>query len=115
MSWNEYDDNEDDFDQDGEDTIDNWEVRFNGEKLDVFETKEDALWCIFDELEQVIDFYDKVEDLGYNDEIELVESLLDMCSTDFYDEFDRIIKFFKIKDVYKIINLDNEEPEFGEL
>lgn len=106
----------DEYGQDAEyENYNNWEVRLEGEVLGVFETKEESILFIFDELEQLTeDFYGKLKILGYSED-ELLKILLDFCAIDFYEEFDNLLLKLKIEEEFKLINLDNDEPEFGEL
>lgn len=113
---NDWDDYSDEFDDYYE--IENtWEVRVDDDVLEVFENKEDAIWFILDGFDSSSNnkFFQSVGLIGYNDEEELFKSMIDMCSEDFYSQLEIICENFDIEEKYRLVNLDNEEPEFGEL
>lgn len=114
----EWDDYSDEYGQDAEyENFDNWEVRINDEVLDVYETKENALWSLLEEIDSDSnnELFKGVKLVGYSDENEMYKVLSEMCAEDFYSQLEIILETFDIKDNYKLVNLDNEEPEFGEL
>ncbi len=94
-----------------------WLVKINDNLLDSFNTKEEAIWVLLDELNIGSNemLYDGIGLIGFNDEEELFNSLYNMCAIDFYEQLEIIYDSFDIIDKYKLINIDNEEPEFGEL
>jgi len=95
-----------------------WQVKLNGELLGNFDTKEDALWSILEDVDTATDnlFFDGVGLIGYNNEDELFDDLYEMSVIDFYEQLQIIMDNFDLDgDEYRLINLNNEEPEFGEL
>jgi len=113
---NDWDDYSDDFESNYE-IDEKWEVRLNDETLDSFETKEEAIWFLLDDIDTLTNnqFFENIRLISYQDEEELYDALIDMCYDDFYEQLNAIYENFDIDDKYKLINLDNEEPEFGEL
>jgi len=88
-----------------------WEVRANEETLDFFDTKKKAITYLLVEL----DTASNERFLNNTDEEELLYELIELCSDDFYNIIDGISEEYNIDIEFKLINLDNEEPEFGEL
>ena len=113
--WENYDDDYelDEFDSEN---YDNWEVRI-GKSSQMFETKEDALEYLLDELFDMSksNLYDDSETFGFADEDELFTSLMDFDAIQFYETIKKITTKYKIKSNIKLINLDQDQPEFGEL
>ena len=113
MSWDENDEEE----YEETEYIENWEVRFNDMSLDIFEYKEEAVDYLLEELDTLTDnqFYKDIESFGYSDVDELFESLVKMCASDFYEYLDDILLKYKLEDKFRLVNLNDDEPEFGEL
>jgi len=115
MSWNEY---LDEYGQEAEyDETKNWEIRVNDETVEYFDCKEEALKYLMEEIDSLSneEFFKNVGLLGYSDEEECFYTLIDMCASDFYEEMVAIYETFSIEEEFKLINLDNNEPEYGEL
>jgi hypothetical protein len=115
MVWNSY---VDEYGADAENNDNStWEIRINDEHLDFFEDKSDAVMYLIDEIDILSnnEFLNNITDFGYLDESDFYYTIIDSCAVDFYDEIDKICDKFNIKEEFKLINLDNEEPEFGEL
>jgi len=112
MSY-DYDDYEDDY------TFDSyaWEVRINNEKIGSFNNKENAIDVIIEELMDLADtnFFENDEMTEFYDSEELSEYLLNLPASDFYKYLDLLLSRLFIIDKIQLINLDNDEPEFGEL
>jgi len=88
-----------------------WEIRANDESLNFFDTKKKAITYLLVE----IDTASNEKFLENTDEEELLYELIELCSDDFYNMIDDISEQYDINIEFKLINLDNEEPEFGEL
>jgi len=113
--WNDYDENENDdnFDQiNNLDNLNNWEVRIN-KMSNFFEFKEDAIYYIIDEIDSMYDIFNNTT--KYADVEELFELLFKLDSIDFYKILKDLKKEIGIKESFKLINLDDDEPEFREL
>ncbi|NPV13116.1 MAG: hypothetical protein HPY57_15220 [Ignavibacteria bacterium] len=111
--WDEYLDDYEEYQNDL-----NWQVRLNDEIIGDYETKEDAIWAIMEEIDSETNnlFFEAIGLIGYNDEYELFNTLYNMCAVDFYEYLDLIYDNFNIEGCeYRLICLNNEEPEFGEL
>lgn len=104
------------YDEEEYKNYDNWEVRI-GRSSEKFEQKEDALYYLIDEIDNMSG--NKISKdasiIGYKDLDDVFYNLFEMGSIDFYNTLEDILKVLKIKHSIKLINLDDEEPEFGEL
>ena len=114
MSWNEYIDEYGD--EAGYESFENWEVRINDEKIDTLENKADAISVLFDSIDSISDYklISTLKSLEYEYD-DLVHNLMESSSMDFYEIIDEITDELNIDDNFKLINLDNDEPEFAEL
>lgn len=115
MSWNNYIE-EYGIDAEYDDTT-AWEIRINDKTVKTFETKEETLYHLIEEIDNLTNnkFFDSIKLIGYYNEDDLLYSLIEMNAIDFYEEIEKICETFDINEEIKMINLDNDEPEFGEL
>lgn len=101
-----------------------WQVFINGQSLDKYLTKEEAIDAILEEIDFLTDGYfsknieNIIEDIlgeTITNMDNLNEFLSDMYAIDFYNFIKDLMRVLHLKIKIKLINLDNDEPEFGEL
>lgn len=109
--WVDYDEN-DVYDEQQYYNIDNWSVRIN-DISKYFEIKEDAVFYIVEELDLMYDIFNNTT--KYTGTDELFDLFMKLDCDDFYDTLKDICKYHNIKDSIKLINLDDDQPEFREL
>ena len=94
----------------------NWEVRIDNSIIDSFEEKYDAIECIIEEINMLSN--ETAESIlieNYIDYDDLINELLNMDLNSFYEYIDCVLSKLDLDNDIKIINLNNEEPEFSEL
>jgi len=104
-----------DYEQDY-DEYDKWEIRINNEAINTFDNKYDATDSLIEEINILSG--DVAEDTliyNYDDYGDLINELSNMSASDFYEYIDCVTEKLNIDDNFKLINLDNDEPDFGEL
>ena len=113
--WENYDDDYESEEFDSE-NFDKWEVKI-GRSSENFETKSDAVEYLLDEIQEMSKdkLFENAELFGFSDQDELFTSFMDMDAIQFYETLKKITTKYKIKNSIKLINLDDEQPEFGEL
>ena len=112
----DFDYDEDDFDNQ-QDNYNNWEIIINNETINIFEDKDDAMYSLIEEL-NILSFYKLNDDFSisnFDNEDDLVNHFLNLSAMDFYEDLERLLERLELIDNIRLINLDNEEPEFGEL
>jgi hypothetical protein len=109
-----YDENDENFDK--FDNHKNWEIRINSETISYHEYKGDAIESLLEELNILsVVFYMDIETITDMNLDELIDHLHELDSIEFYDIIDNILEHYNLCDDVRFINLDNDEPEFGEL
>ena len=97
----------------------NYDDDYESEEFDSenFETKSDAVEYLLDEIQEMSKdkLFENAELFGFSDQDELFTSFMDMDAIQFYETLKKITTKYKIKNSIKLINLDDEQPEFGEL
>jgi hypothetical protein len=112
--WENYDDF-DDYNDNYEHVdkkVDNWKVKIN-KVSKYFELKEDAIMYIIDDIDSMYDIFNN--NSKFSDSDDMLDELIKQDSIDFYNTLKYLKKELGIKETYKLINLDDDEPEFREL
>ena len=112
----DYDDN-DDYENDY-DEYDIWEIRINNERINTFDNKYDAIDSMIEEIDILSNnqFLEQINDYSdFDDETEIINYLINLSAIDFYEYIETLFLKLDLPDVIRLINLDNDEPEFGEL
>lgn len=101
-----------------------WQLFVDGQSLDKYLTKSEAIDALLEEIDFLTDGYfstnlnDIIEDIlseSMVDMDELNDFIIDMYAIDFYNFIQDLMDALHLKTKIKLINLDNDEPEFGEL
>ena len=92
--------------------VDNWKVKIN-KVSKYFELKEDAIMYIIDDIDSMYDIFNN--NSKFSDSDDMLDELIKQDSIDFYNTLKCLKKELGIKETYKLINLDDDEPEFREL
>jgi len=88
----------------------NWKIVIDSELIDVYEYKEDAIDALIDEL-KILNNDNNISYMGDIDVFELVAMDYDSL----YEFIDNVLDEINIDVDIKIICMNNDEPEFGEL
>lgn len=111
-----------DFDYDENDeqedyiSYDKWLIKIDNDLIKNFDSKEEAIENILDEITMISNLTNNVSLIKhYKDYDDLLNNLSNMCADDFYDYIEYISEDLNFDNEIKLINIDNEEPDFGEL
>ena len=103
------------------DEYDVWEVRIDNEPINTFDNKYDAIDSLLEEINILCNIEtdeEKIEKIlieKYTDIDDLINELSCMCAVDFYEYITCVTEKLNINNYIRLINLDNNEPDFGEL
>ena len=113
----DFDYDENDYDSNLEyDEYDIWEIRIDDEPINTFDNKYDAIDSLIEEINMICN--ETAEETlikKFTDYDDLITELSCMGASDFYEYIDCVSEELNIENSIKLINLDNDEPDFGEL
>jgi len=109
----DYDENDFDFEYD---EYDIWEIRIDNESINTFENKYDAIDSLLEEINILAnETAGEIFIENYIDLDNLINELINMDLTSFYEYITCVMGKLELNNDIKLINLNNDEPEFGEL
>jgi len=98
------------------DKYNNWEIRIDNEPINTFDNKYDAIDSLIEEINILYnDDAEKVLIDEYIDYDDLINELINMSSYDFYEYISCMKSKLELDNDIRLICLNDDEPEFGEL
>ena len=93
----------------------NWEIRVNGDSYEFYETKDESIDSLISYMNDIVSLNDILCEIDIDD-IKDEEDLYNYLMSVDSDLFEKIINIILEDNItIQLINLDGEEPSFGEL